>query len=43
MDISESKAKPFWLSFLLGLEERCLQGVRLVISDGHSSLKAAIQ
>ncbi|MGU5537795.1 IS256 family transposase, partial [Aeromonas caviae] len=33
----------FWLTFLLGLKERGLQGVKLVISDSHSGLKAAIQ
>lgn len=43
MGIGESEAKPFWLSFLLGLKERGLQGVKLVISDSHSGLKAAIQ
>ncbi|HDX8593393.1 TPA: IS256 family transposase [Aeromonas dhakensis] len=43
MGIGESEAKPFWLSFLLGLKERGLQGVKLVISDSHSGLKAAIE
>lgn len=43
MGIGESEAKQFWLSFLLGLKERGLQGVKLVISDSHSGLKAAIQ
>jgi putative transposase len=43
MGIGESEAKPFWLSFLLSLKERGLDGVKLVISDSHSGLKAAIQ
>lgn len=43
MGIGESEAKQFWLTFLLGLKERGLQGVTLVISDSHSGLKAAIQ
>lgn len=43
MGIGESEAKQLWLSFLLGLKERGLQGVKLVISDSHSGLKAAIQ
>lgn len=43
MDIGESEAKAFWLAFLLSLKERGLEGVKLVISDSHSGLKAAIQ
>lgn len=43
MGIGESEAKAFWLAFLLSLKERGLQGVKLVISDSHSGLKAAIQ
>lgn len=43
MGIGESEAKAFWLTFLLSLKERGLQGVKLVISDSHSGLKAAIQ
>ncbi|XYX39296.1 IS256 family transposase [Candidatus Erwinia dacicola] len=43
MGIGESEAKAFWLVFLLSLKERGLEGVKLVISDSHSGLKAAIQ
>ncbi len=43
MGIGESEAKAFWLAFLLSLKERGLEGVKLVISDAHSGLKAAIQ
>lgn len=43
MGIGDSKAKAFWLAFLLSLKERGLEGVKLVISDSHSGLKAAIQ
>ncbi|GAA3897906.1 hypothetical protein GCM10022405_23960 [Gibbsiella dentisursi] len=43
MGIGESEAKAFWLAFLLSLKERGLEGVKLVISDSHRGLKAAIQ
>lgn len=43
MGIGESVAKAFWQAFLLSLKERGLEGVKLVISDSHSGLKAAIQ
>lgn len=43
MGIGESEAKAFWLAFLLSLKERGLEGVKLVISDSHSGLKAAIR
>lgn len=43
MGIGESEAKAFWLAFLLSLKERGLEGVKLVITDSHSGLKAAIQ
>jgi len=39
----ESEARPFWLSFLLSFKDRGFDGVKLVISDSHSGLKAAIQ
>lgn len=32
-----------WREFLLQLKERGLTGVRLVVSDDHPGLKAAIQ
>ncbi|BBJ69052.1 hypothetical protein ECC18A13_036170 [Enterobacter sp. 18A13] len=43
MGIGETEAKVFWLAFLLNLKEHGLEGVKLVISNSHSGLKAAIQ
>lgn len=40
--IGESEAKPFWMKFLASLKQRGLNGVKLVISDAHEGLKAAI-
>ena len=37
-----SEAAVFWLGFLRKLEKRGLKGVKLVISDAHEGLKAAI-
>jgi putative transposase len=37
-----SEAEPFWTDFLRGLTRRGLRGVKLVISDAHEGLKAAI-
>ena len=37
-----SEAEPFWSDFLRGLTRRGLRGVKLVISDAHEGLKAAI-
>jgi putative transposase len=37
-----SEAEPFWTEFLRGLARRGLRGVKLVISDAHLGLKAAI-
>ena len=42
MDIGPSEAEPFWIAFLRKLARRGLRGVRLVISDAHEGLKAAI-
>lgn len=42
LDIGESEAKEFWISFLRDLRQRGLSGVQLVISDAHEGLKAAI-
>lgn len=42
LGIGESEAKEFWLAFLRGLRQRGLTGVKLVISDAHEGLKAAI-
>jgi len=37
-----SEAEPFWTEFLRSLTRRGLRGVKLVISDAHLGLKAAI-
>ncbi|HEV2345356.1 MAG TPA: IS256 family transposase [Actinocrinis sp.] len=42
MTIGHSEAEPFWVEFLRSLARRGLRGVRLVISDAHDGLKAAI-
>lgn len=42
LGVGESEAKEFWLDFLRGLRQRGLSGVKLVISDAHEGLKAAI-
>jgi len=40
--VGPSEAEPFWTEFLRGLTHRGLRGVKLVISDAHLGLKAAI-
>jgi putative transposase len=42
MTIGHSEAEPFWVEFLRSLARRGLRGVRLVVSDAHEGLKAAI-
>jgi putative transposase len=42
LHIGPSEAEPFWSSFLKDLARRGLTGVKLVISDAHEGLKAAI-
>ena len=42
LGLGPSEAATFWLGFLRGLEKRGLKGVKLVISDSHEGLKAAI-
>jgi transposase-like protein len=42
LDIGPSEAEPFWVDFLRKLARRGLRGVKLVISDAHEGLKAAI-
>ena len=42
LQIGPSEAEPFWTSFLRDLVRRGLTGVKLVISDAHEGLKAAI-
>jgi len=42
MAVGSSEAEPFWLDFLRTLKRRGLAGVKLVISDAHEGLKAAV-
>ncbi|MGD0714859.1 MAG: IS256 family transposase [Gaiellaceae bacterium] len=42
LDVGEAETEAFWRSFLRGLVERGLTGVRLVVSDAHAGLKKAI-
>lgn len=42
MDIGLSEAEAFWIEFLRKLRRRGLNGVKLVISDAHEGLKAAV-
>ena len=42
MSIGASEAETFWTDFLRTLTRRGLRGVKLVISDAHEGLKAAI-
>lgn len=42
MAVGPSEAEPFWTDFLRSLSRRGLRGVKLVISDAHIGLKAAI-
>ena len=42
LEIGASEAETFWTAFLRKLARRGLRGVKLVISDAHEGLKAAI-
>ena len=42
MDIGPSEAETFWTEFLRKLRRRGLCGVKLVISDAHEGIKAAV-
>ena len=42
MDIGVSEAETFWTEFLRKLRRRGLRSVKLVVSDAHESLKAAV-
>jgi putative transposase len=42
LDVGDSEDEVFWTAFLRSLRDRGLSGVRLVISDAHAGLKAAI-
>lgn len=43
MQLGASEAKPFWTEFLRSLARRGLRGVKLVISDAHEGLMAAVR
>jgi transposase-like protein len=42
MTVGPSEAETFWTDFLRSLARRGLRGVKLVISDGHEGIKAAV-
>jgi transposase-like protein len=42
MTVGSSEAETFWTDFLRSLARRGLRGVKLVISDDHSGIKAAV-
>jgi putative transposase len=42
MDVGPSEAETFWAAFLRKLARRGLRGVKLVISDAHEGIKAAV-
>jgi len=42
MDIGQSEAETFWTAFLRKLSRRGLRGVKLVVSDAHEGIKAAV-
>ena len=42
MAIGASEAETFWVEFLRRLKRRGLAGVKLVISDAHEGIKAAV-
>ncbi len=43
VEVGDSEDETFWTKFLRSLKKRGLGGVRLVISDAHEGLKAAIR
>ena len=42
MQVGPSEAETFWTDFLRGFARRGLRGVKLVISDAHEGIKAAV-
>ena len=42
MDIDPSEAETFWTAFLRKLAQRGVRGVKLMISDAHEGIKAAV-
>jgi transposase-like protein len=43
LDVGDSEDEVFWRGFLKSLRQRGLAGVRLVISDQHAGLVAALR
>jgi putative transposase len=43
VELANRESQSSWKEFVLGLKQRGLQGVELVISDDHAGLRAAIQ
>jgi len=43
LDVIPAESEEGWAQFLKGLKERGLSGVKLVISDAHTGLKAAVR
>ncbi len=43
VDVGDSENETFWTELGRGLKDRGLDGVRLVISDAHAGLRAAIR
>ena len=42
-EVGDTESQPFWTSFLRSLKARGLGGVKLVISDAHTGLIAAVE
>ena len=42
MDIGPSEAETFWTAFSAQAREAGLRGVKLVVSDAHEGIKAAV-
>lgn len=42
-DVGDTESQPFWTTFLRSLKARGLDGVKLVISDAHTGMIAAIE
>jgi transposase-like protein len=42
MEVGPSEAETFWTDFMRGLARRGLRGVKLVVSDAHEGIKAAV-
>lgn len=42
MEVGTSEAEPIWTEFLRRLTRRGLRGVKLVVSDAHEGIKAAV-